>query len=101
MVAPLVQLLPQHVHISPPGAPPLILPASRPALSVFEHFVSYYLLSPLVRLSRGIAATADAAYGKRAKDRPAGAALALRAPLTLLACICAIAARNDAQDNRM
>ena len=72
-----------------------------PALPVFEHFVPYYLFCPLVGLSIGIAATADAAYGKIAKYSPAGAALALIAPLALLAGICAIAARNDAQDNRM
>ena len=64
-----------------------------PALPLFEHFMPHYLFLPLVGFSIAIGVIADAAYRK--------AGITVAVPLIVLAGICAIAARNDARDNRI
>jgi hypothetical protein len=64
-----------------------------PALPLFDHFMPHYLFLPLVGFSIAIGVIADAAYRK--------AGITVAVPLIVLAGICAVAARNDACDNRM
>jgi hypothetical protein len=71
-----------------------------PALPLFEHFMPHYLFLPLAGFSIAIGVIADAVYRKLAPYSTAGAAIAVAAPLIVLAGICAAAARNDARDNR-
>jgi hypothetical protein len=63
-----------------------------PALPLFEHFMPHYLFLPLVGFSIAIGVIGDAAYRK--------AGIPVAVPLIMLAGICALAARNDARDNR-
>src|SRR6267142_2526235 len=71
-----------------------------PALPLFEHFMPHYLFLPLAGFSIAIGAIADAVYRKIAAYSTAAAAMAVGVPLIVLAGICAVAARNDARDNR-
>ena len=71
-----------------------------PALPLFEHFLPHYLFLPLAGLCIAVGVVTEAAYRQASQYSRAGAAVAVAAPLILLAGICAVAARNDARDNR-
>jgi len=75
--------------------------AAAPALPLFEHFLPYYLFLPLAGFSIAIGVVVEAAYRKAAAYNKAVAGSAGAVVFYVLAVICAVAAQNDARDNRV